>query len=98
MAQDMTLAVLRYRPAEMSADAEKGGRRLRDRIATNRSAADDYEAAALEQNLVTDQRKALAQLRQRKIVPVNGDVVDAAAHDPCNGSIELHNLGVGQPV
>src|SRR6516164_3893910 len=41
MAQDMSLAVLRYRPAEMRADAEKGGRRLRDRIAPNRNAADD---------------------------------------------------------
>ena len=46
MAENMTLAVLRYRLAEIGTDAEKGSRGLLDRIAVDRYATNDHEASA----------------------------------------------------
>src|SRR5262249_59453087 len=55
--EDMALAVLRHRLAEIRADAEVGRGRLLDRIALDRNAAEDDEAATAQQDIVADARE-----------------------------------------
>src|SRR5262249_5609477 len=61
--EDVALAVLRDRLAAIRADAEEGRRGLLHRIALDRQAAQDDEAAAAEQDIVADAGETLAQPR-----------------------------------
>jgi hypothetical protein len=96
--EDMTLAVLRHRLAEIRADAEEGRRRLFHRIALDRKAAQDDEAAPAQQDIVADARKALAELRQREVLSVDRDMIDAPVDDLADSGVDLGDLLAGQPM
>src|ERR1043166_1904993 len=96
--QDVTLAVLRHRLAEIRADAEEGRRRLFHRIAPDRKAAQDDEAATAQQDIVADARETLAELRKREVPAVDRDVINAAVDDRADGGVDLGDLVAGQPM
>src|ERR1051325_10592708 len=88
--QDMTLAVLRHRLADICADAEGGRRRPSHGIALDRKAPGDDEAATAQQDVVADARKALPELRQREVPAVDGDVINPPVADRADGRSEEH--------
>src|SRR4051794_30329916 len=98
MAEDMTLPVLRYRLADIGADAKKGCRGLLNRIALDGQPADDHEALASQQDVVADHDQSFAELRKFKVVAINADVIDAALCDRPDGGIDLADLGIAQSV
>src|ERR1700731_3121364 len=98
MAEDVAFAVLRHGPAEIGADTKKGRCGLRDRIALEREAADNYETAALHQNVVAHHGEALSELRQFKVVPINCNMIDTLPCDALHSIIDLDNLRLGKLV
>src|ERR1043166_4964584 len=96
--EDMTLAVLRHRLAEIRADDEEGGGRLFHGIALDRKTAQDDEASAAQQNIVADVRETLAELWQREVPAVDRDVINAPVDDRVDGGVDLGALVAGQPM
>src|ERR1051326_213553 len=95
--EDMTLAVLRHRLAEIRADAEEGRGPLFHGIALDWKAAQDAEGSAAEQKIVADVGETLAELRQREVPAVDRDVINEPVDDRVDGGVDLRALVAGPP-
>src|ERR1700722_3227220 len=98
VAEDMALAVLRDRLAEPGADAEEGRGRLLDAVALDRNAAQNDEAAPGGKIAGPHPGERSAEPRQRKVLAVDGDVLDAAVDDRADRGVDLGDLGLGQSM
>ena len=93
MPQDVTLAVLRARRAEMGAQPEEGGRRFGHRPALDRQAAQQQEAAAV-QHLVIDACPQLGpERRQREIARRDRGDIGTAGNQRLGRGLDLGHVG-----
>lgn len=94
MPQDMALAILRDRLAQMRAQAEIGDGGLPRGPALHRQAAQQNKAMRM-QHLPPDFADEAGQGGHRHIGRANGGDVDAAGIEPAHLGIEGGDLGVG---
>ena len=97
VAEHVALAVLRARTAEMRAEAEIRSRRFAHRPAFDGQAAQQQEAAAV-QDLVADACLELGPERgQRKVTRCHRRDVSVACHQRLGGMLDLGDLRARQP-